>query len=67
MPLYPFIVLEVGSAFRVSTFYNYVLVSPQVGSPRDLGVRQKWIIVVQEKLILCAGREDKGHTSEGMS
>ncbi len=40
MALYPFIVLEVGSAFRVPTFRNYVLVNPQVGSPRDLGVRQ---------------------------
>jgi hypothetical protein len=39
MPLYPFIVLEVGSAFRVPTFRNYNLVNPQVGSPRDLGVR----------------------------
>jgi hypothetical protein len=38
MPLYPFIVLEVGSAFRVPTFRNYTLVDPQVGSPRDLGV-----------------------------
>jgi hypothetical protein len=40
MPLYPFIVLEVGSAFPVPTFYNYTLVNPQVGSPRDLGVCQ---------------------------
>jgi hypothetical protein len=39
MPLYPFIVLEVGSAFRVPTFRNYTLVNPQVGSPQDLGVR----------------------------
>ncbi len=31
--------LEVGSAFRVPTFRNYTLVNPQVGSPRDLGVR----------------------------
>jgi hypothetical protein len=43
MPLYPFIVLEVGSAFRVPTFRNYTLVNPQVGSPRDLGVRQREI------------------------
>ncbi len=39
MPFYPFIVLEVESAFRVPTFRNYTLVNPQVGSPRDLGVR----------------------------
>jgi hypothetical protein len=32
--------LEAGSAFRVPTFRNYTLVNPQVGSPRDLGVRQ---------------------------
>jgi hypothetical protein len=32
-------VLEVESAFRVPTFRNYTLVNPQVGSPRDLGVR----------------------------
>jgi hypothetical protein len=31
--------LEAGSAFRVPTFRNYTLVNPQVGSPRDLGVR----------------------------
>jgi hypothetical protein len=33
--------LEAGSAFRVPTFRNYTLVNPQVGSPRDLGVRQE--------------------------
>ncbi len=27
----------------------------------------KWIIVVQTKSTLCAGREDEGHTLEGMS
>jgi hypothetical protein len=32
-------VLEVRSAFQVPTFRNYTLVNPQVGSPRDLGVR----------------------------
>jgi hypothetical protein len=37
--MYPFLVLEVGNAFRVPTFRNYTLVNPQVGSPRDLGVR----------------------------
>jgi hypothetical protein len=42
MPLYPLIVLKVGSAFQVPTFRNYTLVNPQVGSPRDLGVRQIW-------------------------
>ncbi len=31
--------LEVRSAFRIPTFRNYTLVNPQVGSPRDLGVR----------------------------
>jgi hypothetical protein len=41
MPLYPYIVLEVGSAFRIPTFRNYTLVNPQMGSPRDLGVRHK--------------------------
>jgi hypothetical protein len=39
-------VLEVGSAFRVPTFRNYTLVNPQVGSPRDLGVRQSLICFV---------------------
>jgi hypothetical protein len=43
MPLYPSIVLEVGSAFRVLTFRNYTLVNLQVGSPRDLGVRHDGI------------------------
>jgi hypothetical protein len=33
--------LEAESAFRVPTFRNYTLVNPQVGSPRDLGVRHK--------------------------
>jgi len=46
MPLYPFIVLEVRSAFRVPTFRNYTLVNPQVGSPRDLGVRQSDALVL---------------------
>jgi len=41
-PLYPFLELEAGSAFRVPTFRNYILVNPQVGSPRDLGVRHDW-------------------------
>jgi hypothetical protein len=39
-PSTPFLELEAGSAFRVPTFRNYTLVNPQVGSPRDLGVRQ---------------------------
>ncbi len=39
-PSTPFLELEAGSAFRVPTFRNYILVNPQVGSPRDLGVRQ---------------------------
>jgi hypothetical protein len=34
-------VLKVGSAVRVPIFRNYTLVNPQVGSPRDLGVRHK--------------------------
>jgi hypothetical protein len=40
LTLYPFLELEVGSAFRIATFRNYTLVNPQVGSPQDLGVRQ---------------------------
>jgi len=36
----PFLELEAESAFRVPTFRNYTLLNPQVGSPRDLGVRQ---------------------------
>jgi hypothetical protein len=39
-PLYPFIVLEVGSALPSPKFRNFTEVNPQVGSPRDLGVRQ---------------------------
>jgi hypothetical protein len=27
----------------------------------------KWIIVVQTKSTLCAGKEDEGHTFEGIS
>jgi len=32
--------LEAGSALPSPSFRNYTLVNPQVGSPRDLGVRQ---------------------------
>jgi hypothetical protein len=28
---------------------------------------EKWIVVVQAKSALCAGREDEGHTFEGMT
>jgi hypothetical protein len=41
MPLYPSIVLEVGSALQVPTFRNYTKLNPQVGSTRDSGVRQE--------------------------
>jgi hypothetical protein len=41
MPLYPFIVLEVGNALPSPSFRNYTLVNPQVGSPQDLGVRHQ--------------------------
>ncbi len=39
--------LEVGSAFRILTFRNYTLVNPQVGSPRDLGVRHKVSVLIE--------------------
>jgi hypothetical protein len=39
MPLYPSIVLEVGSALQVPYFRNTTHLDPQVGSTRDLGVR----------------------------
>jgi hypothetical protein len=37
MPFYPFLVLEVGSAFRVPTFRNYILVNPRSGFTPGLG------------------------------
>jgi hypothetical protein len=40
MPLYPFLVLEVGSGPQVPTFRNSTFSDPQVGLTRDLGVRQ---------------------------
>jgi hypothetical protein len=58
--------LEAGSAFRVPTFRNYTLVNPQVGSPRDLGVRQSFIIglhglsdIAQQHMDLCAIQHGK--------
>jgi fumarylacetoacetate (FAA) hydrolase family protein len=40
-PLYPFLVLEVGSGSQVPTFRNPTHLDPQVGPTRNLGVRQK--------------------------
>jgi hypothetical protein len=40
MPLYPFLVLEVGSGLQVPTFRNFTYLDPQVGLTRDLGARQ---------------------------
>jgi hypothetical protein len=39
MPLYPFLVLEVGSGPQVPTFRNSTYSDPQVGLTRDLGAR----------------------------
>jgi hypothetical protein len=40
MPLYPSLVLEVGSGSQVPTFRNSTRLDPQVGPTRNLGVRQ---------------------------
>ncbi len=40
MPLYPLLVLEVGSGPQVPTFRNSTHLDPQVGLTRDLEVRQ---------------------------
>jgi hypothetical protein len=40
MTFYPFLVLEVESVPQVSTFRNSTHLDPQVGSTKDLGVRQ---------------------------
>jgi hypothetical protein len=37
MPLYPLLVLEVGSGPQVLTFRNSTYLDPQVGLTRDLG------------------------------
>jgi hypothetical protein len=48
-------VLEVGSASRVPTSRNYTLVNPQVGSPRDLGMRHSCKCHVVENFWLKKG------------
>jgi hypothetical protein len=40
MPLYPLLVLEVGSGPQVPTFHNSMYLDPQVGLARDLGMCQ---------------------------
>jgi hypothetical protein len=40
MPLYPFLVLEVGSGSQVPTFRNPTHLDPEVGPTKNLGVRQ---------------------------
>jgi hypothetical protein len=42
MPLYPLLVLEVGSGPQVPTFRNSTCLDLQVGLARDLGARHPW-------------------------
>jgi hypothetical protein len=53
-PSTPFLELEARSAFRVSTFRNYTLVNPQVGSPWDLGVRQQCSVCDPAKILFTS-------------